>query len=85
MQFSVNDLRKVHFLATGSLESATFSSGIPPSMHNAVPHGSRHHDFVTHLVNAKTSSMPEEEEARTKIAIVGKKSSIFLQETIQKI
>ena len=54
-------------------------------MHNAVPHGSRHHDFVTHLVNAKTSSMEEEEEARTKIAIVGKKSSIFLEETIQKI
>ena len=42
-------------------------------MHNAVPHGSRHHDFVTHLVNAKTSSMVEGEEARTKIAVLGEK------------
>ena len=69
-----------------NLEKTSTSSGIPPSMHNAVPHGSRHHDFVTHLVNAKTSSMAEEEEeARTKIAILGKKSSIFLEETIQQI
>ena len=28
-------------------------------MDNAVPHGSRHHDSVTHLVNAKTSSAAE--------------------------
>ena len=77
-------LRECFLVDWKNLEKASTSSGIPPSMHNAVPHGSRHHDFVTHLVNAKSSSMEEEEE-RTKIAIVGKKSSIFLQETIQKI